>query len=317
MDMTPEIDQARIDQAVAEPAAVEPVAAERAAADLAAGALPRLPPSTLVVTADVAGLQRQRFAFTDLAEGLALWRLGFALGWLDIKLKYRGSMLGPFWLTISTAVQIGAMGGIYGTLFHMDLHNYLPFLALSLVLWAALSGLVADGCNTFLQAEATIRSLRMPFFVHALRVVVRTVIGFAHNIPVILAIFAIFGAWPGWAVLGCLPGLVLWTVDAFAVCLVLGTFCARFRDIPPIVGSIMQIAFFVTPIVWKPEQLGRKGWWLPLNPFDSLLEVVRAPLLGHMASGFVWSLAVLFSVMLCTATWVVFARVRSRLAYWV
>ena len=68
------------------------------------------------------------------------------------------------------------MGTLYSVLFHMDLHGYLPFLALSLVLWTALSGLVSDACNTFLQSEATIRSMRMPFFVHAIRVVVRTII---------------------------------------------------------------------------------------------------------------------------------------------
>ncbi len=279
--------------------------------------LPRLMASTLVVTADTTGTRRQRFALHDVAEGLALWRLALALGWLDIKLKYRGSMLGPFWLTISTAVMIGAMGGIYGTLFHMKLDSYLPFLALSLVLWNALGAVVMDGCNTFLQAETTIRSQRMPFFLHAMRVFLRNVFSFAHNIPVIMAVFAIYSTWPGWAALGCLPGLVLWTIDAFAVCLLLGSFCARFRDIPPIVGSIMQIAFFVTPIVWQPEQLGAKGWWLPLNPFDSLLEVVRAPLLGHMASGHVWWLALLFSLLLCVPSWLLFARVRSRLAYWV
>jgi lipopolysaccharide transport system permease protein len=279
--------------------------------------LPRLPTSTLVVTADVAGLRRQHSAWSDIVAGVKLWRLALALGWLDVKLKYRGSMLGPFWLTISTAVWIAAMGGIYGRLFHMDLHAYLPFLALSLTLWTSVGGLVSEGCNTFTEAEASIRSLRMPFFVHALRVVVRTVIGFAHNIPVILAVFAIFSRWPGWAALACLPGLLLWTIDAFAACLLLGAFCARFRDIPPIVGSIMQIVFFVTPIMWQPEQLGAGGWWLPLNPFDSLLEVVRAPLLGQVAGWNIWGLALLFSLLLCVPSWLLFARVRSRLAYWV
>jgi len=279
--------------------------------------LPRLATSTLVVTADVAGYRRHHAAWTDVTEGARLWRLALALGWLDIKLKYRGSMLGPFWLTISTAVWIAAMGGIYGTLFHIDMHAYLPFLALSLVLWTALSGLVGEGCSTFTQAEATIRSLRMPFFLHAMRVFVRTVIGLAHNVPVVVVVFAIYATWPGWAGLGCLPGLLLWTIDAFAACLLLGTFCARFRDIPPIVNSIMQIVFFVTPIMWQPEQLGARGWWLPLNPFDSLLDVVRAPLLGRAAGWYVWSLALGFSALMCAATWLLFARVRSRLAYWV
>jgi lipopolysaccharide transport system permease protein len=280
-------------------------------------ALPRLPASaTLDITADQSTAGRQWLALRDVTDGAGLWRLGLRLGWLDIKLKYRGSLLGPFWLTISTGVMVAAMGGLYGTLFHMDLKSYLPFLALSLVTWNALSGHVSDACTTFLGAEGLIRSLRMPFFVHALRAVIRTAISFVHNLPVVAAVFAIYGVWPGATALLALPGMVLWTLDAFAACLLLGAFCARFRDIPPIVGSIMQIAFFVTPVVWRPEQLGANGWWLPLNPFDALLEVVRAPLLGHPATAQTWGLALLDSGILCGVTWMFFARIRSRIAYW-
>ena len=70
-------------------------------------------------------------------------------------------------------------------------------------------------------------------------------------------------------------------VDALALTLMLGAFCARFRDIQPIVNSVMQIAFFMTPVIWKPEQLGPSGIRkLALNPFFDLLEIVRGPILG-------------------------------------
>jgi lipopolysaccharide transport system permease protein len=278
--------------------------------------LPRLTTAHMDIGADVSRARQHNLAADDVAEGFRLWRLGATLGWLDIKLKYRGSLLGPFWLTISTGVWIGAMGGLYSVLFHQDMHIYLPFLALSLVTWNAIGGLVGDACTTFTQSEGTIRSLRMPFFVHAIRVVVRTAISFLHNLPVILAVFAIYSSWPGIVAAQSLLGLLVWTVDAFAACILLGSLCARFRDIPPIVSSVMQIAFFVTPIVWLPEQLGARGWWLPYNPFDAILEVVRAPLLGHAAGVLVWVLATFYSALFCGFTWFVFARVRTRIAYW-
>jgi lipopolysaccharide transport system permease protein len=268
------------------------------------------------ISADITQAGRMRQAWQDLAGGAALWRLGLTLGWLDIKLRYRGSLLGPFWLTISTAVWIGSMGTLYSVLFHQDLHGYLPFLALSLVLWTALNGLVTDACNTFLQSESTIRAMRMPYFVHALRVVVRTVIALAHNIPVIVVVFSLFGTWPGWAAFWCLPGLALWTLDAFAACLALGTLCARFRDIPPIVASVMQIGFFVTPIMWQPTQLAGHAGWLKLNPFNDVLEVVRQPLLGIAPSLHMWMAAGAYSLAFCVLTWLLFVRVRGRLAFW-
>ncbi len=278
--------------------------------------LPRLSHATLDVRSALRPAQRHALAWRDIAGGLGLWRLGVTLGWLDIKLKYRGSVLGPFWLTISTGVMVAAIGGVYGTLFHMALKSYLPFLALSLVLWNVIGGLVSEACTTFTQSDGMIRSVRMPFFVHALRVVVRTIISFLHNLPVIVVTFAIFGVSPGWVCLQSLFGFAVWTVDAFAACFLLGALCARFRDIPPIVGSVMQIAFYITPIVWRADQLGSKGWWLPLNPFDSLLEIVRQPMLGEVASMEVWTLSVVVSAVFCAVAWFVFARVRARLAYW-
>jgi len=115
-----------------------------------------------------------------------------------------------------------------------------------------------------------------------------------------------------------LPGFLLWLLDAFAAAAMLGAVCARFRDVPPIVGSIVQMAFFVTPVIWKPEQVGpsRQGL-LALNPFYALLDMVRAPLLGHVPSLLLLASALVWSAALCLVSWSLFARVRGRIAFWV
>lgn len=272
----------------------------------------------LVLHSDHSAGARQRLAMRDARDGLALWRLGMTLGWFDIRLRYRGSVLGPFWLTLSTGVMIGALGVLYSQLFKMELHDYLPFLALSLVLWNVLGSVVTDACGSFQQAEGMIRSQRMPFTLYAIRVITRNLLVLAHNVPVILVVYAAFNVWPGLAAVAAVPGLLLWMVDGLAACLLLGAVCARFRDIPPIVGSVMQIAFFISPIIWKPELLkGPQAALLPLNPFYTLLEVVRAPLLGQAADAQVWLSALGYSVLLCGVSWALFARVRGRLAFWV
>ncbi|HET6238714.1 MAG TPA: ABC transporter permease [Acetobacteraceae bacterium] len=255
-------------------------------------------------------------AVRDVVDGLRLWRLAVRLGWLDIKLRYRGSMLGPFWLTISTAVMVTALGVLFATLYHMDVRDYLPFLALSQVLWGFLSTLVSDGCSCFTSSEPLILSIRMPLSVHALRVLVRGLLILAHNVVVIVGVDLWFSLWPGTVLLLAIPGMLLWMVDAFALCLILGAIGARFRDIPPIVASIVQIAFFVTPVIWKPVQLGARAWILPYNPFFDLIEVVRAPLLGYLPSTMTWLMAVAYSVLLLFVTWRLMVRARGRVPFW-
>jgi lipopolysaccharide transport system permease protein len=78
----------------------------------------------------------------------------------------------------------------------------------------------------------------------------------------------------------------------------------------------MQIAFFVTPVIWKPEQLGNRGWVLPINPFFDLLEIVRGPLLGEYVSYATWGAALGYSALLIVMTWWLFTRARGRVPFW-
>ena len=261
--------------------------------------------------------ERNRHAFADVRDGLSLWRLASTLGWLDIRLRYRGSMLGPLWLTISTGVMVGMLGFLYSKLFNMDLQEYLPFLALSQVLWGFMATVVAESCGTFTDMVGLIRSVRMPMFVFSLRVLVRNLLVLAHNVVIIVVVFAVFRVWPGWHAVLIVPGLVLWVCDALALTLLLGGLCARFRDITPIVNSLMQIAFFMTPVIWKPSQLGGYQVYLPWNPLYDLLEIVRGPLLGDPVSMLTWSGAIVFSGLLCGCSWMFFIRARGRVAFWV
>jgi lipopolysaccharide transport system permease protein len=274
------------------------------------------PNVVLAFAADMSFSALNRLAITDVADGARLWKLAWVLGWFDIRLRYRGSMLGPFWLTLSTAVMIGALGTLYSTLFKMSLQDYLPYLAISQILWAFISTVVAEGCSCFTSVDAVVRSVRMPFTLHAMRSVVRNVVVLAHNLVVVLAVYLYFQFWPGWSLLLTIPALAIWLVNALAVTLLLGAFCARFRDVSPIVGSIMQIMFFVTPIIWKPEQLGEAAAYLPLNPFYVLLDIMRAPMLGDEPNAIIWLSACLYTLFLCTGTWAFFTRARGRLAFW-
>jgi lipopolysaccharide transport system permease protein len=272
---------------------------------------------TLDLDPDPSFAARQRMALRDLAKAVRLWRLCTTLALLDIRLRYRGSMLGPFWLTLSTAVMVGAMGVIYGTLFRLDLREYLPFLAVSQVLWSFLASTTQESCFVFTVAEGMIRSVRMPFSLYSARIVLRNLIVLGHNLAVIVGVDLVLWTLPGREALLALPAMVLWLLDALALATLLGGLCARFRDIPPIVGSLMQMAFFVTPVIWKPELVGAKQWMLPFNPFFSLLEIVRGPLLGEVPGAAVYVSALLWSGVLCAIAWLLFARVRGRIAFWV
>ncbi len=277
-------------------------------------------PTRIVISASRNWRDSLRLASEDISDTLRLWPLVWTLSLFDIRLRYRGSMLGPFWLTLSTAIMVGSIGILYSRLFHQQVQAYLPFLTVSLVLWNFISTITAESSVCFTQSESMIRAMRMPHSVHAARVVMRNVFVLAHNLVVIVFVFFIFRTIPNWASFSLFPASMLWFLDAFAISLLLGMMGARFRDIPPIIGSIMQIAFYLTPIMWNPVMLIHRGLALALielNPFYSLLEIVRGPLLGLPMEPQAWHMAVGYSAFLIVTTGLVFAQARSRIPYWI
>jgi len=157
----------------------------------------------------------------------------------------------------------------------------------------------------------------MPYSLYAASNVVRNIVVLGHNLVVVVVVYLVLWMAPGWDLLLALPGMLVWLVDGIAVGLLLGPLCARFRDIPPIIGSLMQMGFFISAVIWKPSQLGGREWMLAFNPLYTVLEIVRAPLLGLVPSPAVYASALLTSAVLCGVSWMVFVRVRGRIAFWV
>ena len=260
---------------------------------------------------------RAAAAWRDLAEGAARSWMWTALALQDIKLRYRGSMLGPFWLTISTVVMIGAMGAIYSSLFHMDVATYLPYLTIGLVIWQFISTVITEGCETFLRAESVIQQISIPFSIHAYRSVCRNLLVLAHSCVIIPIVLAIVGQSIDWRVVEAVAGLALLAINAFWVSVLLGMVSARFRDVPPIVGNFLQVTFFLTPVFWPLDAVGSWKPILALNPLFAAIDVIRAPLLGTSAVASSWPIVSAVTVLGCAVSFALFARFRTRIAYWI
>ena len=269
------------------------------------------------ISVDAANPRHVERALADLRDGLSQWRLALALARLDLRNRYRGSVLGPFWMSLSSLVMLIGLGLLYGALFKFKLSDYLPHLAVSLIIWQWISGFIIDSCTTLTSAEGVIRQMRLPYTLHALRVAFRNALVAAHSLLLIPIVFLIFGQVPGPEAVLAMLGMVLIAINMVAGGLLLGMVCARFRDIPPIVANVVQLAFFVSPILWKPELLGDGMVWMALNPFYALLETVRGPLLEGGGTLLAWLAAIFYTAVHVVLTGFLFTRFRSRIAFWV
>jgi len=261
--------------------------------------------------------KRFDLALQDLYAGIGSWRIWLLLSWQDIRLRYRRSQIGPFWLTISMAITVYSMGFLYGHLFKMDLTYYFPFLASGFLTWSLISITITESTNSLIEAGCYIKQIKLPYVVFILRVVTRNVIIFFHNILAIIPIMIYCHIPFGWHVLAVFIGVFIIAVNGVIYGFIFGLLGARFRDIEKIVISLIQVIFFVTPVMWAPRILPEKYKFIAdYNPFTHYIDLIRAPLMGTLPSFDNYAITLGYAAIgLCFMVWI-FSRSRHRIIYW-
>jgi ABC-2 type transport system permease protein len=258
----------------------------------------------------------------DLVDGFTKRELWLHLGWQDIKQRYRRSVLGPIWITIATGTMAVALGGLYSKLFNLELAEHLPYVTLGLIIWSLISASILEGADVFVANEGLIKQLPTPLSVHVYRLVWRQVLLFAHNIIIFVIIAIIFPQHWTWASLMFIPALALIVLNCIWVALCFGILATRYRDISPLLISLVQLLFYMTPIIWNDQTLRGQGagnWAtiIEFNPLLHYLDIVRAPLLGAEQEVHHWVVVIALTIIGWTVTAFAMRQYRSRVAYWV
>jgi ABC-type polysaccharide/polyol phosphate export permease len=245
-------------------------------------------------------------------------RLGLAwsLAWHDTVSRYRGSILGPFWITLSMGLMVAGIGLLYAQLFKIPLNDFIPFVAVGIVMFGFISTMTTEGCSTFVQAAGILSQTSLPMFTFVWRTLFRSLINLAHHAAIILAVLIFYGSWRSMNLPLAALGLVLVLLNATWISMLMAIASARFRDVPQIVVSVMQFAIFMTPVFWMPSRFGKHQIFLDLNPFYHLLQAVRAPLLGQSVLGHSYVVLVAMAVLGWLVTFTIFARTRRRLVHY-
>jgi len=240
------------------------------------------------------------------------------LSLMDISLRYRRTVIGPLWITLTLAATIVSVGTVYAGLFKQDISVFLPSFAVGLIVWTLISSTLQEGSGIFVTSGHLIKAVPAPLIVHVLQMMARNFIVFAHHILLILGIYLVM-PWPmTWHLALVVPGLLILLATLFGAATSLGILCARYRDIGTAIVSGLQFVFFLTPIVWTVDSV--KGtsfeWLLHANPVATLLELVRNPLLSKPVEPSQWLLGGIYAVGMLAIGLHFYAKYRHRVAYW-
>lgn len=258
-----------------------------------------------------------QMALRDLRTSGERIDLAWSLAWHDVVSRYRGSILGPLWITLSMGVMVLGIGILWGGLFGIPVHTFIPFVAVGIVFFGFVTTTINEGCDTFVQATGMLSQTSLPMFTFVWRTILRNLINLGHHLAIIGVVLIYGDLWTRANLLGAALGFALLVVNVGWVSMLVAIISARFRDIPQAVASVTQAAAIMTPVFWVPDRIPPQYHLiLDLNPFYHLLEAVRAPLLGKVVTPHTY----IFLAGLAVLGWVLafglFSNTRRRIVHY-
>jgi len=214
-------------------------------------------------------------------------------------------------------LQVLTMGFVMSYLFNVSVEKHLPYLAAGMIIWSGfIGGIIQEGSNTYIGSASLILQIKRPTSVYVCKMIWTNMIRTGHNISIYLVFAIFYKVVPTISILLLFVSVPLAILSVSWLAVLLAVVSARFRDVPVMLGSILGVVFWLTPILYRAEMLGSKRFIVDYNPFSHVLEILRAPLMGGMPTLTNWLVVICFSVVGWAITILFFARFRSRIPYW-
>ncbi len=263
-----------------------------------------------------AGQMSLRSAVGEIANGISGWEFWLTLAWVDTLARYRRTLLGPFWTTLNSTIFIVILAFVYSLLWRTEIKTFLPFVAAGYFTWVFFSTCLNESCSIFHTHGETLKTVPIQPITLLLRLLARNVINVLHNVIVFIGLALIFGL-SFWSLPLSLVGIVILGAFCLGCGMILAILCSRFRDFEQIIGNLLTVLFFVTPILWQPRLLPAGSQFLAdANIAYHLISIVREPMLGQMPAPLSYVTATLAAAAALVLGVLCYARYRRRLAYW-
>lgn len=254
----------------------------------------------------------------DFLFTLRNWRLVHLLGIASLRARYARSAFGQTWLSITTFVQILCTGLVWSLIWKMKIDEYLPYVGVGHVMYLFLSQSVNDSTSIFVADSRVYLNDKLPFMISVGAHLYRSFIVFLHNIPTVILLII----WSDHAHLAIgkdfFIGAFFSGIFIFFASYLLAVMCTRFRDLIQLVALLFQLIFLVTPIMWKvtflPEYAQK---YVFFNPFASMLELLRNPLIGLPVNEFSMISLVCWTCGVVVLSWLAYKKMNRSIIYWV
>lgn len=200
-------------------------------------------------------------------------RVSTHLGFRDLRVRYAQTLLGP-WLSavalsallVGTSLAAGVLGGT-------SLRDNLPVISISLAFWVFASNSLIESAEVYEVERGLLLNSRITTITLVYRLIWRNFLVGLHNWPIVIAATALAGGESMLRALMFPLGLVVIAIMIIGPLFVVARMCLYHRDIARVIPAVIQVIFFVTPILWLPPAQGMGRMITVINPFAWSIEI--------------------------------------------
>ena len=218
----------------------------------------------------------------------------------DIKNRFRRSKIGILWPILHQLAFSVIAGLIWAAVFGLNPEEFIPFLTLGFAIWGFISGSMTEGSAAFVIAHGYLKQLPLPQSIFIFRTLLTQLIFLSIGLLTVLGVLIYFNKLTLLGIILGIPGLLILICCAYGAIGSLAYLGLRYRDLQHGLTSVFSVLFVITPIIYPAEILIQKGlvFAVYINPFASLIEIVRFPILNsELAASTHYLVASLFALM--------------------
>ena len=195
----------------------------------------------------------------------------------EIRGRYKNSILGVLWSFLNPLLQLAVYALIFPLILKNDIPYYTIFVCVGLIPWTFFTTTVNQAAFTIIANGNIIKKVYFPREILPISVVTSNAVNFVISTIIILAFVIIYG-------LGVTPYILLYPfilliqyILLLGISFILSSITVYFRDLEHIIGIILMVMFYATPIVYSLDTLPEPFVTImQLNPMAHIKEGYRS-----------------------------------------
>ena len=254
--------------------------------------------------------------FHDILAALRLHRLAFYMVKSENKAKYKRTFLGPWWVILSMGFSSLGLGILWTFLWNLPAEQIIPNVTVGFLVWNLILICITDGVEVFTNKADTIKNIDLPLSYHIVELISRHFSNFIQSLIIVVCIWLYFIPGELSQVPFFLFGLFITSINIFLLVFILSFLNCRYRDIQPLVTSIMPMLFFLSPVLFRIQQAAEVAWLMYLNPLTYLITIVRDPLIGKPVELSFYLTSISFIPVLYASAAILHKTKVKKLSFW-